>query len=430
MIERRNISLNLNVRGLQHSPTLAVQQKIRELQAAGQAVHNFGLGQSPFPVPASVVEHLRLHAARKEYLPVEGLPELRAAVADYHARGGRLHVEPSQVLIGPGSKELLFLLQLCFYGQILVPSPCWVSYRPQAEIIGRHVQLIETRRRDGWKINPEQLAQALERQEDRYRPRLFVLNYPGNPTGITYSDSELRALAAVAREYEVLVLSDEIYGGLHFGGGHRSVAEHYPEGTIILDGISKWCGAGGWRLGTFTFPRELDWLKDTMAAVASETYTTVSAPIQYAAVKAFQGGPDIEQYLAHARRILEALGTHAWTRLRDAGVGVARPQGAFYLFPDFRPVASALRRRKIRSSLDLCTTLLDEARTALLPGSAFNRPATELTARMAYVDFDGGAALDASAQVGLDHRLPDPFLAENCPRVLAGIDALVKWVAA
>ncbi len=428
MIDRRNVSLNLNVRGLRHSPTLDIQQRVRRLHAEGRQVFNFGLGQSPFPVPEIVVEHLRLHAAHKEYLPVEGLPALRQAVADYHQRKTGLAIDAGQVLVGPGSKELLFLLQLCFYGEILVPTPSWVSYRPQAEIIGRHVTLIPTLRREGWKISPEELAHALERQEDRYRPRLFVLNYPGNPTGVSYSDSELRALAEVLRDYEALVLSDEIYGGLHFTGQHASIARHYPEGTIVLDGISKWCGAGGWRLGVFTFPHELEWLKETMAAVASETYTTVSAPIQYAAVKAFEGDPEIEDYLQHARRILSALGNHCWHGLRSVGVGVARPHGAFYLFPDFRPIASTLRRRSIRTGDALCEALVDQTGVAVLPGHAFNRPRDELTARMAYVDFDGEAALAASREVGLGSRLPDEFLADHCPRVVAGMERLGNWI--
>ena len=122
--------------------------------------------------------------------------------------------------------------------------------------------------------------------------------------------------------FKVILLSDEIYGELHHQGNHLSIAQFYPEGTIISSGLSKWCGAGGWRLGTFTFPGGLRWLLDAMAAVASETFTSTSAPIQYAAVCAFKGGSEISRYLFHCRRILRALGGVCAANLRSAGIDV------------------------------------------------------------------------------------------------------------
>ncbi len=114
-----------------------------------------------------------------------------------------------------------------------------------------------------------------------------------------------------------------------------SIAKYYPEGTIISGGLSKWCGAGGWRLGTFTFPQSLRWLQDAMAVVASETFTSTSAPIQYAAVRAFCSDREIEHYLWQSRRILDLIGKYITAALQKAGVLVSLPQGAFYLFPDF-----------------------------------------------------------------------------------------------
>ena len=135
---------------------------------------------------------------------------------------------------------------------------------------------------------------------------------------------------------------------------------YYPEGTIVSSGLSKWCGAGGWRLGTFTFPGELDWLLEKMAAVASETYTSVSAPIQYAAVRAFQGGVQIERYLAHARRILARLGNECAAVLTDGNIRVHAPCGGFYLFIDFAPLKEKLAARGITESGTLCEQLLEE----------------------------------------------------------------------
>src|SRR5690606_7376175 len=237
----------------------------------------------PFPVPAPVVQALRDHAAEKDYLPVRGLYELRRAVAHYTERKAGIDRTAEDVLIGPGSKELMFLLQLVYYGDLVIPTPAWVSYAPQAKIIGRNVNFLPTEADANWLLTAEQLDE--HSSEDEGRPRVVILNYPSNPTGRTYTPQQLQDIAAVARKHKLVILSDEIYGELHHEGAHVSIARYYPKGTIISAGLSKWCGAGGWRLGTFTFPRELRWLLDAMASVASETYTSTSAPIQYAAVR-------------------------------------------------------------------------------------------------------------------------------------------------
>jgi aspartate aminotransferase len=205
-----------------------------------------------------------------------------------------------------------------------------------------------------------------------------------------------------------------------------SIERVYSHGTIVSSGLSKWCGAGGWRLGTFAFPPALHWLLEAMEAVASETFTSTSAPVQYAAVRAFQGGIDMERYLWRARHILGALGRGCAQRLRAAGVLVDDPVGAFYLFPDLSPHATALRARGIASSRQLCERLLEETGVAILPGSAFGRPAGELTARLAYVDFDGAQALAAAETLGLDEPIGADFLDRYCARTLTAIDRLCK----
>ncbi len=390
------VHLNLNVRGLGASATLAINERCDELRLQGRTVYKLGLGQSPFPVPAPVVEALQANAFQKNYLPVKGLAELRTAVAAYHCRRQEMECIPDNVLIGPGSKELMFLLQLVYYGDLVIPTPTWVSYAPQAHIIGRHVRWLRTESADKWRLTPNELEKLC--LDDPGRPRIVILNYPANPTGGTYERNELKALAKVARRFGVILLSDEIYGELHHDGRHVSIARYYPEGTIISGGLSKWCGAGGWRLGTFTFPSGLRWLQDAMANVASETYSSTSAPIQYAAVRAFSGGAEIEVYLHRSRQILKALGCRLSARLKQAGINVNTPRGAFYLFPDFCPGEERLRRRGIASSSQLCEALLEDTGVAILPGSNFGRPDDELTARIAYVNFDGARAL-AMAQL-------------------------------
>ena len=420
------VQLNLRVRGLGNSPTVAINERCDALRDAGREIFKLGLGQSPFPVPPPVVEALREHAASKDYLPVRGLPALREAVAGYHRRTHGTRCTADDVLIGPGSKELMFLLQLTYYGDLVIPTPAWVSYAPQAQIVGRQVRFLHTRAENGWKLTPEQLESLC--REDAGRPRIVVLNYPSNPTGSTYSADELEALADVARRFRVIALSDEIYAELHHRGEHVSIERFYPNGTIVSSGLSKWCGAGGWRLGTFAFPGSLRWLLVAMEAVASETYTSTSAPIQHAAVAAFEGGLEIEEYLWRTRRILGALAAQLVARLRATGAHVEAPDGAFYLFPDFAPLAPKLRARGIGTSSQLCERLLEEAGVATLPGSAFGRPPEELTARVAYVNFDGTRALAAAETFPLDRPIEKDFLERYCGPTLAAVEHLCTWI--
>ena len=420
-----DISLNLNVRGAPLSATLWINELSNKLKKEGKKIYKLGLGQSPFPVPASVVEELKTNAHQKDYLEVKGLYKLREAVGEYHSRRNSIQRSAKNVLIGPGSKELMFLLQFAYYGDLLIPTPSWVSYAPQAMFIGRKIHWINTTEKNKWRLIPGELDKICKK--DSNRPRIVILNYPSNPTGVTYSISELKDLAAVARKYKVILLSDEIYGELNFEGQHVSIAKYYPEGTIISGGLSKWCGAGGWRLGTFTFPPSLSWLLDAMASLASETFTSTSAPIQYAAIRAFKGGVDIERYLTNTRKILKALGLKIHKDLDKVNIISPAPEGGFYLFINFKKHSSSLKKKGIKTSEDLTKKLLEDTGVAMLPGSAFGRPPEELTARIAYVDFDGAKALAAAEAIPPHKEIDDSFLNIHCSHLLEGIAKICAW---
>jgi len=420
-------AISARVCGIGKSPTMAIQELSDRLIREGRQVYRLGLGQSPFPVPPEVVEALRDNAQRKEYLPVRGLLALREAVSEYVRRRHNFGCRSDDVLVGPGSKELMFLLQVAYDGELLIPTPAWVSYAPQANIVGREVRYLHTSRDAGWKLEPPQLEEACRSRPTL--PRILVLNSPNNPTGVAYSAKELEELAATAKRFGVVVLSDEIYGELHHTNDHVSIGSFYPDGTILSSGLSKWCGAGGWRLGTFVFPPDLRWLLEAMEAVASETYTSTSAPIQYAAVRAFQGGFSIERYLWRARRILSALGNRLDGMLREAGALGPKPEGGFYLFPDFTGIAARLARRGVETSVALCARILEETGVAILPGSAFGRDPRELTARLSYVDFDGGQAMAADEASGPNNQIDSRFLERYCQRTIEGVERLCKWIA-
>lgn len=427
MNANNNISINLNIRGIAQSPTLAINELSKQLQSKGKTIYSMGLGQSPFPVPVPVVDALKLYASEKDYLNVKGLQALRQAVAQFHRQKDQVEIKAKNVMIGPGSKELMFILLLVYYGDIILPTPCWVSYVPQAKIIGRNIRLIHTSFSSNWRLTADSLKKFLDNENDHYKPRLLILNYPSNPDGGSYQENELKKIARIARKHHIIILSDEIYGQLHFHGQHVSIARFYPEGTIISSGLSKWCGAGGWRLGTFAFPNDFDWLINAMAAVASETYTSVSAPIQYAAVKAFKGGIGIERYLQHTRRILLNLSKEITAMLREAKIKVHDPEGAFYLFIDFEFYAEKLKKVGIHSSEALCKKLLEDTGVALLPGQAFQRNPSELSARVAFVNFDGARALSMSETISLDKPLPENFNLSYCEPTIKAISSLAEW---
>jgi len=211
---------------------------------------------------------------------------------------------------------------------------------------------------------------------------------------------------------------------------HKSIVPFYPAGTIFSGGLSKWCGAGGWRLGVFIIPETMKWLLDAMATVASETFTSTCAPIQYAAVSAFQEDEKIDTYLRACRKILHALGQNLFRKLRDGGALIEEPEGGFYLLPDFSPFASSLKARGITDSPSFCERLLKDTGVAIIPGYAFGREKSELTARLAYVNFNGKEVLKAVQGMSEDERVTEDFLNNYCKDTLEAIDLILDWLHA
>jgi len=424
------------------SATLRINERSQQLVDAGQTVYRLGFGQSPFPVPASVREALQANAHQKDYLPVKGLPALRAAVAGFHRRTLEMDCEARQVMIGPGSKELIFSLQMVLDADLLLPSPSWVSYEPQANLLGRKTWWIDTLEAKDWRLTPDALDDICQKTTNPNK--LLILNYPNNPTGTTYSENDLHQLAEVLRQHSVIVLADEIYGEVSHTHAHSSLAQVYAEATILSGGLSKWCGAGGWRLGTFLFPKELLYIQDAMATVASETFSAVSAPIQYAAITAFDGNDEIQSYLKGSNQILHWIGKYVHKHLTaprtddfsrrgisdttakvvGTGITMPAPEGGFYLFPNFNAYKNIFQQKNIYDSEAMCEYILTETGLALLPGTAFGRPSDELTARLSYVDFDGAFALKNYEK----YNSEDEFVAACCPKIKEGIERLIEMI--
>lgn len=410
---------------IEKSQTLLINEQSRAREREGREIYKLGFGQSPFPPPPFIVERLKETAHLKDYSPVQGIAELREAVAQFHRETDKIDIAPENVLVAPGSKILIYTVMAALTkADVLIPVPAWVSYIPQARLIGHNVIKIPTSFEGRWRLTPELLEQAVAKKPDKKIPSILILNYPGNPDGLSYTEAELAALAATTRRHHIIIISDEIYGRLHHNGAHVSIARHYPEATIVTGGLSKWCGAGGWRLGVALLPKAMGAaFKEALLGIASETYSCAPTPVQMAAAAAYRDAAETEGYVSHQRRILAALGNSCYQKLAASGIKVHAPQGGFYLFLDFGSMAG-----KFPTAAALCGQLMEDTGVALLPGGAFGMAAEHLSARLAYVDFDGARALAASEKQGLAKPLPADFIDAYCPKTAKGIDAIGSWV--
>lgn len=416
---------------IEKSQTLLLNEQSRLLESEGKKVYKLGFGQSPFSPPAFVIEALKKNAGQHYYSSVQGIPALREAIAEFHSKLHGMEISARSVFVAPGSKALLYSIMACYEeAEIFIPAPAWVSYAPQAKMLRHAATRVNTTYDELWRVTAENLEAALQKRQRPGVPSILILNYPGNPDGLTYTASQLGALAAVTRKHNILVISDEIYGLLHHDGEHTSIAKYYPEGTIITTGLSKWCGAGGWRLGAAILPETVEKeFVECLLGIASETYSCAATPVQLAAIEAYRGGERTMDYIRHQRRILQSLGKTCQGILADAGIQVHSPEGGFYLFVDFMPLKAALARRGVQTSEQLCEQLLAETGVALLPSTAFGIPSEYISARLAYVDFNGNAALAASEKLGLDTPLPENFLDTYCSHVVEGVAAIADWAA-
>jgi aspartate aminotransferase len=399
------------VKNLKPSSTLLINETSKKLEDQGKRIFKFGFGQSPFKVPEDIVKELKNNAHQNKYLPMQGLFELRDTVAKYTSTKKNYNYNSENVIIGPGSKELMFLLHVIFDGEIILPAPSWVSYAPQA-ILGRNkTQIIQTKRENNWFPTASQIEEIISK--DKNKNYLLFLNSPNNPSGQICDN--LNEIANIAKKYNLIILSDEIYSELSFKDNYQSISNFYPEKTIISNGLSKWCGAGGWRLGYFLIPDSLIEIKNMINVLASETFSAVSAPIQYAAIKAYEN--DHSKYINKSRNILCAVGNYVYENLKSNKILINKPQGGFYLMPEFL-------NKKFNSSSEMCNSILNETGVALLPGTDFGFDQTQMLARLSFTDFNGQEFMN---KIEDNQKIDNDHIVNFAPKIIEGIDKLKKW---
>ena len=400
-----------NLKDLLPSSTLLINEICKELTSKGKTVYQFGFGQSPFPVPDSIVQALKNNAHQKDYLPSKGLLELRKSISNFLTNKGYKNLNHENIIIGPGSKELMFLLQVAFDGEIILPVPSWVSYAPQAIIAKNKYHWIQTDKNTNWHISPEHIDKIASQIESENK--LIILNSPNNPSGTNIH--LLKELGEVFTKHNFTVLSDEIYSELYFKDNYKSIS-HFHKNTIVSSSLSKWAGAGGWRVGYFAVPNSLIEIFEKLAILGTETFSAVSAPSQFAAITAYSDNHS--KYLNKVKKILHVIAHYVYEKLKQINVEMIEPEGGFYLMPDFTKLLS----HKFKSSKLFCKTLLDETGVAVLPGSDFGFSHDKLIFRLSYVDFDGSEFLKAN-----DEEISEKNLNKYAPKIVEGINQIVNF---
>ncbi len=367
--------LSNTVKTLKPSATIAAATKAKELKAQGVKVYEFTLGEPDFTTPEHICEAARQAIADGEthYTPAAGIPKLKQAICDNYQREYGLSYEPSQVVVSNGAKHSIHnvLTALCGPGdEVIIPTPYWVSYSALVELTGATPVLVPTTQESGFCLSAEQFENAITE-----KTRLLMLNNPCNPTGAAYPVATLEALAKVAVEKQIPVLSDEIYEKLIYDGAEfrsfASFGEEVKDLTIIVSGVSKAYAMTGWRIGWTLAPVDVT---KAMSNLQSQQTSNPCSISQFAAVEALNGpqeciGEMLEKFKERRKYVLDRLN-------KIPGLSFATPGGAFYAFFDVsnyfgKPLLGGVT---VDNATDFCTALLEQAQVGLVTGDAFGAP--------------------------------------------------------
>ena len=393
------------------SPTLQCQKLISQRKKKGLEVHNFGLGSNPLKCDWTKIgtEHTELVSKDfKPYGSLNGLSSLQELLKKRYSRS-----DDTNIILGHGLKELIFVVQMAARGKIIHITPSWVSYHEQVVCLGKKDSLIElaTSHSDGYRINPKTLRETLEKETAKGVTEIVLLfNNPNNPTGICYSPDEVEALSRVISDFpNVIVLADDIYSELVFDDSfeYQSLSNFLPDQTIVGNSFSKNIGSGGYRCGWLFFPPALQDFYQRCSFIASGLYSCLSMPIQYWAVDVLtKGGELVEEgdgvvgedgedrvrvdqwtsFLTYSKKIFKSHRDLAVEKLGSTKIQFVIPNSSWYFFLNFDHYRETLKERyNITTSAGISEWLVDQAGIVCVAGSAFRN--SELTARFSLVDF-------------------------------------------
>ena len=356
------MKLAVRVSQVKPSLTLAIAAKAKAMKAEGIDVCSFSAGEPDFDTPTHIkaAAEKALDEGKTKYGPAAGEPKLREAIARKLKTDNGLDYKAENVIVTNGGKHSLFNLMLALIepgDEVIIPAPYWLSYPEMVTLAGGKPVIVNTDVVSGYKITPEQLRSSITPQT-----KLFVLNSPSNPTGMVYTPNEIKALAQVVVDTDILVVSDEIYEKILYDGAEHvsigSLGEEIFARTFISNGFAKAYSMTGWRIGYLAGPKEIIQAASTIQGHSTSNVCTFA---QYGAIAALEGEQDcVEQMrLAFAKRrqvMLERLNA-------IPGLNCPQPDGAFYMFPD-------ISKTKLKS-LEFCNALLEKEQVAVIPGIAF-----------------------------------------------------------
>ncbi len=364
------MELSRRVKRMSPSPTMAITSKAKELRARGVDVIGFGAGEPDFDTPYHIKEAAKeaIDMGFTKYTPPAGIPELRRAVADKLEEENGIDYEPEQVVITDGAKQALFNLMMSVIDEgdeVIIPAPYWVTYPEQVKFAGGTPVFVETKEVKGFALTLEELKPAVTP-----KTKMVIICTPHNPTGSVIPKEELYRIGQFCAERGILIASDECYEYLTYDGfKHTSIASLSPEikeVTVTINALSKAFSMTGWRVGYAAGPKEII---EAMIKINSQSISNVNSIAQKAAVAALTKPKDfLKEWLSafdsRRRYMVEALN-------QIPGVSCLMPRGAFYAFPN---VKELLKLGNFKDDWELADFLLERARIAVVPGSAFGSP--------------------------------------------------------
>ncbi|WP_027481504.1 pyridoxal phosphate-dependent aminotransferase [Deinococcus pimensis] len=357
------VHLSEKARSLKPSSTLAVTARALELQRQGVNVVSMAAGEPDFDTPDHVKEAAiaAIRAGRTKYTPVQGVPELRQAIADKFARENGLSYTADQVTVSTGGKQALFnaFFALLDPGdEVIIPAPYWVSYPEMVAFAGGVPVPVDTRPEDGYDLDVDAVRAALTP-----RTKAIVINSPANPTGAVYPEATLRAIADLAVERGLVIVTDEMYEHIIYDAEHVSIATFAPEHTLTINGASKAYAMTGWRIGYSAGPLPLI---RAMNAIQGQSTSNANSVAQWATVAALQDSPESRAFIERGRGLFRERRDRIVAGLNELGLPTPLPQGAFYVMADTTSINP--------DELEAARVILDDARVAVVPGTDFRAP--------------------------------------------------------
>ena len=389
---------------IKRSPTLLINEKVKAMWQDGEDILHVAFGESRFPVHPDLSKALNDGMSNRSYLSSLGTDSLRTKIAEYYTKQLNIDISYDQVIVGVGSKSLLYSIIQAIDGDILLPRPSWVSYSSIATMCNRNIKRFDLNKNNGYKLNIDSLKDAYSSAKNSgVNPSMLVLNSPNNPVGNSFEKSDIQSVANWAQENNITILSDEIYGLITFKENkHHTPLTYYPDKTIVFSGLSKHLSLGGWRLGISILPRNSfgQQLISKFESISGNIWSCVPSPFQVVGETAFSNNESIADYINVCTNIHRVRTLFIYEQFQDLGIDCPRPTGGFYIYASFKKWSDQLSKIDIISCTSLSEYLLDKYKIATLPGSAFGDDPENLCLRISssYLDME----TDESAQKILD----------------------------